>query len=166
MRTSIVFLACIAFIFASGCKHAEADLHSSNEATTTSPGIAFGPEARSELVLGLSPGHHFDIGPWSVEVGNNDSLKISRAEVNGRTSIKIDSWKPLGGSLVFVESTERLWAYDGDHNLGLVKKTENTWSVWGPSKFPYEIPQEVKERLPNDLDAGGNAKDLQPNKTS
>ncbi|MHC1767398.1 MAG: hypothetical protein AB9869_24490 [Verrucomicrobiia bacterium] len=56
-------------------------------------------------------------------------------------------WRTEAGAFVFVEDDERLWVYDGQRNLLLFAYTGETFSTYGPQRFPCTVPKEVTERI-------------------
>jgi hypothetical protein len=95
--------------------------------------------------------------PWVVSVSDtNQSFHISYqySGTNYSGSINADSpsgWKAKSGWFVFIESSERIWAYDGGSSLDLLTaklgKLGPTLTSYGSVSFPCSVPEQVLVRL-------------------
>ena len=96
--------------------------------------------------------------PWVVRVSDtNQSFQISYrydTVTNSSGSVSVASpsdWRAKSGWFVFIESNERIWAYDGGSSLFLQvakpAKLGPTCTSYGPSSFPCQVPAEVFARL-------------------
>ncbi len=95
--------------------------------------------------------------PWVVSVSaKNQAFHISYrySGTNYSASLSADSpadWKAKTGWFVFIESDERIWAYDGGSSLDLlatkIGKLGPTLTSYGSSSFPCPVPAEVFARL-------------------
>jgi hypothetical protein len=96
--------------------------------------------------------------PWAVRVSDtNQTLHISYrydTATNSLGSVSVASpseWRAKSGWFVFIESNERIWAYDGGSSLFLEvakpAKLGPTCTSYGPRSFPCPVPAEVFARL-------------------
>ena len=96
--------------------------------------------------------------PWVVSVlDTNRTFHISYrydAATNSSGSVSVDSpsdWKAKSGWFIFIESNERIWAYDGGSSLFLQVATPSklgpTCTSYGSRSFPCPVPDEVFARL-------------------
>jgi hypothetical protein len=96
--------------------------------------------------------------PWTVRVSDtNQTFQISYrydTATNSSGSVSVASptdWRAKSGWFVFIESNERIWAYDGGSSLFLQvakpSKLGPTCTSYGPRSFPCSVPAEVLARL-------------------
>ena len=96
--------------------------------------------------------------PWAVLVSDtNQTFQISYrydTATNSSASISVASpsdWRAKSGWFVFIESNERIWAYDGGGSLFLQVATPTklgpTCTSYGSRSFPCAVPDEVLARL-------------------
>ena len=96
--------------------------------------------------------------PWTVRVSAADrTFQISyhyAPDTNSSGSISVGSssdWRAKSGWFVFIESNERIWAYDGGSSLFLQvakpAKLGPKCTCYGPRSFPCSVPAEVLARL-------------------
>ena len=95
--------------------------------------------------------------PWAVSVSDtNQTFHISYrySGTNFSASLSADSpsgWKAKTGWFVFIESDERIWAYDGGSSLELLaikfRKLGPALTSYGSYSFPCPVPAEVFARL-------------------
>jgi hypothetical protein len=94
-------------------------------------------------------------GTWRIEVSEH-ALDLSHAAANNghawtTTSLgTAGQWTAHPGWFVFIETTSRVWAYDGDRSLLLLAYTSsgaNSSSTIYDRHFPCPVPPEVLSRL-------------------
>jgi len=93
-------------------------------------------------------------GAWRIGVSET-KLEMSRYESangvgwsrTGWTTDSPDGWKAQPGWFVFIESDERVWAYDCDRLLLLLNSIGDHGPVSGPTRFSVAVPHEVHSRL-------------------
>jgi len=99
--------------------------------------------------------------PWEVSVSaTNQAFHISYRDdtiTNVSSRVSVDSpsdWRAKSGWFVFIESNERIWAYDGSSSLFLQvaapSKLGPTCTSYGSRSFPCPVPDEVLARLTPD----------------
>ena len=96
--------------------------------------------------------------PWTVRVSDTGrTFQISYhydSGTNSSGSITVASpsdWRAKLGWFVFIENSERIWAYDGDQNLflqvSIASKQGLKGTSYGSRTFPCPVPDEVLTRL-------------------
>jgi len=128
---------------------------SSTRATSSNPPAA-SPSCYPMFVT--TPGTHTSPdGLWQVVASpTGDSLDLTQIESSteeGRTrsafsTVHVPGWTAKAGWFVFIESTSRVWAYDGERQLCLNTETSGHGEFYhGPHKFPCAVPAQVFSRL-------------------
>jgi hypothetical protein len=91
-----------------------------------------------------------------VVSATSGSLDLTRMELSKaadrRSSIsstlRVPGWTAKAGWFVFLETEQRVWAYDGDRQLCLNTQTSVDGAFYpGPSGFPCAVPAQVLARL-------------------
>ena len=99
--------------------------------------------------VGLCSGYRSIYGPWAVAVTTPDgALSVTRLSGTGSATIGTTAWTATEGAFLFVESPDRIWAFDGDDNLFMLQAAASTLISYGPHTFPVTAPSEVAARLP------------------
>jgi hypothetical protein len=139
MRRSPFALACLALIM-TGCQH-----------TSPRQEISHGPDRTpgQSGVVDLCSGHRSIYGPWAVTVtGPDGGLHVTRLTETGGATISTTTWAATEAAFLFVESGDRIWAFDGDDDLFMLQAGPSTLTSYGPHTFPVAPPTEVITRLP------------------
>jgi hypothetical protein len=86
---------------------------------------------------------------WTVRVSNADQgIHIIRQYDHGTSDTISKGWKAGNGWFVYVQNDERVWFYDGDQKLLLLREVGNVGgAVHGPCDFPCPVPDDVISRL-------------------
>jgi hypothetical protein len=101
--------------------------------------------------------------PWMVRVSDADrkiqiSYNFKTFAGSGTVTVSPSDWRAQPGWFVFVENSERAWAYDGDKSLLLqVEKPAKLGpkgTHYGPNTFPCPVPTEVLARLTPEAQKG------------
>lgn len=156
MTKGVLFLLFVSILALAGCRHAatEADAHS--RPSPASPDV-LSPSVRQApdwvpLVKGIAPGDQLSIGKWEVKLASDTgNLTVAKLTDSGSTTFGPQNWRASNGAFVCVESTERLWVYDGTVNLTLFQADAGSFGAFGPRQFPCAIPQIVAMRLSTDV---------------
>jgi len=139
MHCSRFALACLAFIL-TGCQQISPRNGAGHRPEQT-PG-------ESEVVE-LGTGHRSIYGPWAVAVtAPGGGLHITRLTKTGSTTISTTTWAATEAAFLFIESADRIWAFDGDDDLLMLQATPGKLVAYGPRTFPVAPPIDVISRLP------------------
>ena len=142
MRYTIPILF-VAVAILVGC-HKPSEVHTQTTDAPVASQPAFEPKIISSFDHGLKTVTVTD-GSWQITVSET-SLQLSRPGSSERYP-----WSAHTGWFVFIESSSKVWFYNGDHPLCLSTVTPNGNSVaWADydTKFPCAVPSEVFSRLP------------------
>jgi hypothetical protein len=141
MRYNIpILFAAVAILV--GC-HKPSEVHTQTTDAPVTSQPAFEPKIISSFGNGTKT---VTDGSWRITVSET-SLQLSRPG----SSVRFPAWNAHTGWFVFIESSSRVWAYDGEQELLLstVGKHGNSegWTNYDSPKFPCAVPSEVYSRL-------------------
>ena len=83
---------------------------------------------------------------WTVRTSEG-AVSMSRPRPFGAVSVSPSRWRTVPGWFVFIESDERVWAFDGVDYLFLLTVDERGTASYGPRGFPCRVPRAVYSRL-------------------
>jgi hypothetical protein len=146
MKAAALLATCLT-LGLTACQHAARHNGPAATVDASAPLVPGAADNSRSLILGLPAGHSSTCGRWCVEVTEDATLHVSRLEASGRTTVSPGDWKAQEGAFAFIDSDERVWAYDGQHNLFLLVSTGKTLASYGLRTLPCAVPQEVAERL-------------------
>src|SRR6266404_5527487 len=123
---NIILYACLALAFIA-CRHSAPTHRTAVVSESSVPVLAPARESEpSSLILGVAASQKSVCGRWRVDISDDAALHVSRLSKSGKTTISPGDWRAGEGAFVFIENDERVWAYDGQHNLFLLTSTGNT----------------------------------------
>lgn len=146
MRYNIpILFAAVAILV--GChKPSEVHTQTTDAPVTTNTPVTSQPAFEPKIISSFGNGTKtVTNGSWRITVSET-SLQLSRPGSSERYP-----WNAHTGWFVFIESSSRVWAYDGDQWLLLstVGTSHNSegWTDYDSPKFPCAVPSEVYSRL-------------------
>jgi hypothetical protein len=148
-RHLILPIACLGLVL-TACRHATPE-RNSQAVSSLQPRNVVATDQPTSLIE-LTGAHDSVCGRWRVVVSSDHAaLHVSRLSARGTVTISPQDWRASKAAFVFVEGDQRVWAYDGRHDLLMLAATADTLISYGPGQFPCEIPDDVASRLPPDV---------------
>src|SRR5437867_11465034 len=108
--------------------------------TTSSPIAVTNREFMTEFGEFTPPNTH-----WVVRVAPADrKVHVLRQTGAATTDLSPSQWRAQIGWFAYIDTDDRVWAYNGDRDLYIVEATDNGARCFDITTYPRSVPQEVR----------------------